>query len=76
VESAGLAQRYALTGIAEISGEPIAFIMERATQQRLTPFGFDPACEIARELPNGAIVSFINRNMTKRKSPTLRCSFA
>jgi hypothetical protein len=29
-----LAQRYALTGIAEISGEPIAFIMERATQQR------------------------------------------
>jgi hypothetical protein len=35
VESAGLAQRYALTGIAEISGEPIAFIMERATQRRL-----------------------------------------
>jgi hypothetical protein len=33
--SASLAQRYALTGIAEISGEPIAFIMERATQQRL-----------------------------------------
>ena len=35
VESAGLAQRYALTGIAEISGEPIAFLMERATQRRL-----------------------------------------
>jgi hypothetical protein len=35
VESAGLAQRYALTGIAEINGEPIAFLMERATQQRL-----------------------------------------
>jgi hypothetical protein len=35
VESAGLAQRYALTGIAEISGEPIAFIMERATQRRI-----------------------------------------
>ena len=35
VESAGLAQRYALTGIAEISGEPIAFVMERATQRRL-----------------------------------------
>jgi hypothetical protein len=35
VESAGLAQRYALTGIAEISGEPIAFVMERATQQRM-----------------------------------------
>lgn len=34
VESAGLAQRYALTGIAEINGEPIAFVMERATQQR------------------------------------------
>lgn len=35
VESAGLAQRYALTGIAEIGGEAIAFLMERATQQRL-----------------------------------------
>lgn len=35
VESAGLAQRYALTGIAEINGEPIAFVMERATQQRM-----------------------------------------
>lgn len=35
VESAGLAQRYALTGLAEIGGEPIAFLMERATQQRL-----------------------------------------
>lgn len=35
VESAGLAQRYALTGIAEIGGEPIAFLMERATQQRM-----------------------------------------
>jgi len=33
--SEGLAQRYALTGIAEISGEPIAFLMERATQNRL-----------------------------------------
>ena len=35
VESAGLAQRYALTGLAEIGGEPIAFLMERATQQRM-----------------------------------------
>jgi hypothetical protein len=35
VESAGLSQRYALTGIAEINGEPIAFVMERATQQRM-----------------------------------------
>lgn len=35
VESPGLAQRYALTGIAEINGEAIAFIMERATQQRM-----------------------------------------
>jgi len=35
VESAGLAQRFALTGIAEINGEPIAFVMERATQNRL-----------------------------------------
>lgn len=34
-ESAALAQRYALTGIAEIGGEPIAFLMERATQQRM-----------------------------------------
>jgi len=34
-DSAGLAQRYALTGIAEINGEPIAFVMERATQQRM-----------------------------------------
>lgn len=35
VESAGLAQRFALTGIAEIDGKPIAFVMERATQRRL-----------------------------------------
>lgn len=35
VESAGLAQRFALTGIAEVNGEPIAFVMERATQNRL-----------------------------------------
>ena len=35
VESAGLAQRYALTGLAEVGGEPIAFIMERSTQQRM-----------------------------------------
>lgn len=34
-ESAGLAQRFALTGLAEINGEPIAFIMDRATQNRL-----------------------------------------
>lgn len=35
VESAGLAQRFALTGIAEINREPIAFVMERATQKRI-----------------------------------------
>jgi len=35
VESEGLGQRYALTGIAEISGKPIAFLMERATQRRI-----------------------------------------
>lgn len=35
VESAGLAQRFALTGIAEINREPIAFVMERATQKRM-----------------------------------------
>ncbi len=35
VESAGLAQRYALTGLAEVGGEPIAFLMERSTQQRM-----------------------------------------
>ena len=35
VESAGLAQRFALTGLAEINGEPIAFVMDRATQNRL-----------------------------------------
>jgi len=34
-ESAALAQRYALTGIAEIDGKPIAFLMERASQQRM-----------------------------------------
>lgn len=34
-DSAGLAQRYALTGLAEINGEPIAFVMERTTQQRI-----------------------------------------
>jgi len=33
--SEGLAQRYALTGIAEINGEPIVFVMERATQNRV-----------------------------------------
>lgn len=33
-ESAGLSQQYALTGIAEVSGEPIAFVLERATQLR------------------------------------------
>ena len=35
VESAGMAQRFALTGIAEINGEPMVFVMERATQNRL-----------------------------------------
>lgn len=35
VQSAGLAQRFALTGIAEINREPIAFVMERATQKRI-----------------------------------------
>lgn len=34
VASEGLAQRYALTGIAEINGDPIAFLLERATQTR------------------------------------------
>ncbi len=34
-ESVGLSQRFALTGIAQIDGEPIAFLMERASQQRL-----------------------------------------
>lgn len=33
--SEGLSQRYALTGIAHVSGDPIVFVMERATQQRL-----------------------------------------
>lgn len=33
--SEGLAQRYVLTGIAEIDGEPIVFLMERATQNRV-----------------------------------------
>jgi hypothetical protein len=33
--SEGLAQRYALTGIAEIDGEPIVFLMERSTQNRV-----------------------------------------
>jgi hypothetical protein len=33
--SEGLAQRYVLTGIAEIDGEPIVFLMERATQNRI-----------------------------------------
>ena len=35
VESAGLAQRFALTGLAAINGEPIAFLMDRATQNRM-----------------------------------------
>ena len=34
VESVGLTQQYALTGIASVSGEPIAFVLERATQTR------------------------------------------
>jgi hypothetical protein len=33
--SEGLSQRFALTGIAHIDGEPMVFVMERATQQRL-----------------------------------------
>jgi len=33
-ESAGLSQQYALTGIAHVSGEPIVFLLERATQLR------------------------------------------
>ncbi len=33
--SEGLAQRYALTGIASIDGTPLVFLMERATQQRI-----------------------------------------
>ncbi len=32
--SAGLAQQYALTGIAEINNEPIVFLLERTTQLR------------------------------------------
>jgi hypothetical protein len=35
VESAGLAQRFALTGLAAINGEAIAFLMDRATQNRV-----------------------------------------
>jgi hypothetical protein len=34
VQSAGIGQRFALTGIAQIDGEPIVFVMERATQER------------------------------------------
>jgi len=34
VASEGLGQRFALTGIAEINGDPIAFLFERATQTR------------------------------------------
>jgi len=33
-ESAGLAQKYALTGIAQVNGEPIVFLLDRATQVR------------------------------------------
>ncbi len=33
-ESVGLAQKFALTGIAQINGEPIVFLFERATQLR------------------------------------------
>ena len=33
-ESLGLAQKFALTGIAQINGEPIVFLLERATQIR------------------------------------------
>lgn len=33
-QSEGLAQRYALTGIAQINNEPIIFLLERATQLR------------------------------------------
>ena len=33
-ESAGLAQKYALTGIAQVNGEPIVFLLDRATQIR------------------------------------------
>ena len=33
-QSEGIGQRYALTGIAQINGEPIVFVMERSTQER------------------------------------------
>lgn len=33
-QSEGIGQRFALTGIAQIDGEPIVFVMERATQER------------------------------------------
>jgi hypothetical protein len=32
--SEGIGQRYALTGIAQIDGEPIVFVMDRGTQER------------------------------------------
>ncbi len=34
VQSEGISKRFALTGIAQIDGEPIVFVMERATQER------------------------------------------
>ena len=33
-ESVGIAQKFALTGIAQINGDPIVFLLERATQTR------------------------------------------
>ncbi len=33
-QSEGIGQRFALTGIAQIDGEPIVFVMERSTQER------------------------------------------
>lgn len=56
VESAGLAQKYALTGIAQVNGEPIVFLLDRATQIR----------HMVEKKANKAGLALVRVNMEKK----------
>ncbi len=55
-ESAGLAQKYALTGIAQVNGEPIVFLLDRASQIR----------HMVEKKPNKAGLALVRVNMEKK----------
>lgn len=57
-ESVGIAQKFALTGIAQINGEPIAFLMDRATQNRL----------MVKKEPNEAGLSLVKVDVPEKYS--------